>query len=88
VQIVFIWITSLGIPYMLAHPRINLKWKHRLRLLINYFNRNFYQQILFFIIPIYYMSTTLDSPNVFFSCLLEFLPSCPLWTLSMIAIFP
>lgn len=66
VQIIFIWLTSLGVPFVLSHPHISLKWKHRLRLLINYFNRNFYQQILFFLIPIYYMSTTLDSVNVLF----------------------
>jgi len=66
VQIVFIWLSSLGVPALLSHPEIGLKWKHRLRLLINYFNRNFYQQILFFVIPIYYMSTTLDSVNVLF----------------------
>jgi len=66
VQIVFIWLSSLGVPALLSHPGIGLKWKHRLRLLINYFNRNFYQQILFFVIPIYYMSTTLDSLNVLF----------------------
>jgi len=66
VQIIFIWISSLGVPSLLTHKHINFKWKHRLRLLINYFNRNFYQQILFFVIPIYYMSTTLDSANVFF----------------------
>jgi hypothetical protein len=66
VQIIFIWISSLAVPSLLTHKQINFKWKHRLRLLINYFNRNFYQQILFFVIPIYYMSTTLDSANVFF----------------------
>jgi hypothetical protein len=66
VQIVFIWISSLAVPSLLTHKHINFKWKHRLRLLINYFNRNFYQQILFFVIPIYYMSTTLDSINVLF----------------------
>lgn len=66
VQIIFIWLTNLALPFMLSHPHISLKWKHRLRLLINYFNRNFYQQILFFVIPIYYMSTTLDSVNVLF----------------------
>ncbi len=66
VQIIFIWISSLGVPSLLTHTHINLKWKHRLRLLINYFNRNFYQQILFFVIPIYYMSTTIDSANVLF----------------------
>jgi hypothetical protein len=66
VQIIFIWFTSLGIPLLLNQQYISLKWKHRLRLLINYFNRNFYQQILFFVIPIYYMSATLDSLNILF----------------------
>ncbi len=66
VQIIFIWFTSLGVPSLLSHKNIDFKWKHRIRLLSNYFNRNFYQQMLFFVIPIYYMSTTLDSANVFF----------------------
>jgi hypothetical protein len=65
-QIIFIWLTNLGMPLILSHPLLDLKWKHRIRLLINYFNRNIYQQILFFVIPIYYMSTTLDSQNVLF----------------------
>ena len=66
VQIIFIWFTSLGVPSLLTHKNIDFKWKHRIRLLSNYFNRNFYQQMLFFVIPIYYMSATLDSLNVFF----------------------
>jgi hypothetical protein len=66
VQIIFIWFTSLGVPSLLTHKNIDFKWKHRIRLLSNYFNRNFYQQMLFFVIPIYYMSTTLDSLNVLF----------------------
>ncbi len=38
--------------------------------MIHYFNRNFYQQILFFILPIYYASATLRSRNVVFVILL------------------
>jgi hypothetical protein len=33
---------------------------------VNFFNKNFYQQMLFFVLPIYYASTTLGSPNVVF----------------------
>lgn len=66
-QITFIWLSSLGIiPVVLAHPKLDLKWKHRIRLAINYFNRNFYQQLLFFVLPLYYMSTTLWSKNMVF----------------------
>ncbi|MDQ1350256.1 MAG: hypothetical protein QG657_557, partial [Acidobacteriota bacterium] len=65
-QVTFIWLSSLGIPLVLAHPKLDLKWKHRIRLAINYFNRNFYQQLLFFVLPLYYMSTTLWSKNMFF----------------------
>ena len=37
---------------------------HRAQLVINYFNKNFYQQLLFFILPIYWLSTTPGSRNV------------------------
>lgn len=72
VQIIFIWLSSLGAPVLLSHNRLDFKWKHRIRLLINYFNRNFYQQMLFFVLPMYYLSTTLDSPNVIFIILIAF----------------
>lgn len=65
-QIIFIWLSSLGVPFILQYWKLDFKWKHRIRLLFNYFNRNLYQQILFFVIPVYYRSTTLDSPNVIF----------------------
>jgi hypothetical protein len=66
IQITFIWLSSLAIPLILNHRKLNPKWKERIRLLINYFNRNFYQQLLFFVLPIYYMSATLKSKNILF----------------------
>jgi hypothetical protein len=41
-----------------------------MRLVINYFNKNFYQQLLFFLLPIYYASTTFGSRNMLFLILL------------------
>lgn len=69
-QITFVWLSSLAIPLVLAHPKLDLKWKQRIRLTINYFNRNFYQQLLFFVLPIYYVSTTLGSKNMLFIVLI------------------
>ncbi len=69
-EITFIWLSSLAIPLILSHPKIPLKWKQRIRLSINYFNRNFYQQLLFFVLPIYYMSATAGSKNIFFIVLI------------------
>jgi hypothetical protein len=34
--------------------------------LVNYFNKNFYQQMMFFVLPIYYASATLYSRNMIF----------------------
>jgi len=65
-HIAFIWATSFFLPVLLRTTRLSPKWTERLRLVINYFNRNFYQQLLFFVIPIYYASTTLSSRNVAF----------------------
>ena len=65
-EISFIWLSSLAIPVIFNRMNLTSKWKQRIRLLINYFNRNFYQQLLFFVLPIYYMSTTITSLNVFF----------------------
>src|SRR5512147_2139383 len=48
----FIWLSSLFLPKLLDHPRLSERWAARLRLFINYFNKNFYQQVLFFILPI------------------------------------
>ena len=52
------------------HRRIPRPWRRRLRLLINYFQRNFYQQLLFFILPIYYLSATWGAANMLFVLLL------------------
>jgi hypothetical protein len=66
----FIWLSSLCLPWYLNHSRLSDVWTARLQLLINYFNKNFYQQVLFFILPIYYASATLPSRNVVFLLLL------------------
>ncbi len=69
-QLGFIWITSLCLPALAASPRISPAWRSRICLIINYCNKNFYQQLLFFIIPIYYSSATLGSHNLLFMLLL------------------
>jgi hypothetical protein len=60
----FIWATSLVLPFVLRSARLSPTWRGRVRLVVNYFNKNFYQQLLFFILPIYALSTTTDSVNV------------------------
>src|SRR5262245_33963832 len=69
-HIAFIWVSSLCLPRLISHPRVSEQWAARFRLLINYFNKNFYQQVLFFILPIYFASATLPSPNIVFVVLL------------------
>ncbi len=66
----FIWITSLFLPVMVNRPWLTPRWRERFRLVINYFNKNFYQQLLFFLLPIYYASTTFGSRNMIFFLLL------------------
>lgn len=62
----FIWLSSLYLPRLLNQPRLSERWGERLRLLVNFFNKNLYQQMLFFILPIYYGSTTVSSGNILF----------------------
>lgn len=62
----FIWLSSLYLPKLMNHPRLSPAWAERLRLAVNYFNKNFYQQVLFFILPIYYGSATVSSGNIIF----------------------
>ena len=69
-NVAFIWASSLLIPVLAAHPGLPPVWRERLRLLVNYFNRNFYQQILFFILPIYAGSMTFGSANMLFVLIL------------------
>jgi hypothetical protein len=69
-HIAFIWLSSLALPWIADIRRVPQVWHHRLRLLINYFQRNFYQQLLFFILPIYYLSATWGAGNMLFVGLL------------------
>jgi len=69
-HIAFIWISSLCLPRFIDHPGFSAQWAARLRLCINYFNKNFYQQVLFFVLPIYYASATLPSAHIVFVLLL------------------
>lgn len=69
-HIAFIWVSSLFLPLLARIRRLPEKWRRRLRLLINYFQRNFYQQLLFFILPVYYQSATWGAGNMLFVILL------------------
>lgn len=69
-HIAFIWASSLFLPLLARVRRLPEKWRRRLRLLINYFQRNFYQQLLFFILPVYYQSATWGAGNMLFVILL------------------
>jgi Family of unknown function (DUF5924) len=65
VYVALIWLVSLFSPKLLAHPSVAGR-AHWLRLGVNYVSRNFYQQVLFFVLPIYYASATLTSANMLF----------------------
>ena len=65
-QIAFIWVASLIVPALVNRPPQSSRWANRLRLLLNYFSKNFYQQLLFFLLPIYYASATAWSVNMLF----------------------
>lgn len=69
-HIAFIWLSSLFLPRLSRWRRLPEGWHRRLRLLVNYFQRNFYQQLLFFILPIYYLSATWGAGNMLFVALL------------------
>ena len=62
----FIWLSSLLLPKLLRQPWLPVGWAPRLRLVVNYFNKNLYQQALFFVLPIYYASSTFGSGNFLF----------------------
>jgi hypothetical protein len=64
--IAFLWVTSLFVPGLVDQPGHAVRWRGRLRLVINYFHKNFYQQLLFFLLPVYYGSATAWSVNVLF----------------------
>ncbi len=68
-HILFIWTTSLLLNRTAgAGEPASKRWRW-LRVGINYVNKNFYQQILFFILPIYYASATSWSKNMLFVAL-------------------
>jgi hypothetical protein len=62
----FLWVTSLFVPALVDDPARPRPWRGRLRLVINYFHKNFYQQLLFFLLPVYYASATAWSVNLLF----------------------
>ena len=66
----FIWLSSLYLPWLVNRSWLSAAWAERLRLLVNFFNKNLYQQVLFFILPIYFGSATLSSVNFLFVVLL------------------
>jgi len=65
-HIAFLWLASLFVPALVDRPGTAAKWRGRLRLVINYFTKNFYQQLLFFLLPIYYASASAWSANLMF----------------------
>jgi len=69
-HISFIWLSSLLLRSVIESPRLTPRWQTWLRAVINYFNKNFYQQVLFFILPIYYASATFPSRNFAFVVLI------------------
>ncbi len=65
-QIAFIWVASIVVPALVDRPPESSRWANRARLVINYFSKNFYQQLLFFLLPIYYASASAWSWNMLF----------------------
>jgi hypothetical protein len=63
-----IWALSLFLANV-VQPRAGAWWQ-RARFLVNYVNKNLYQQLLFFILPVYAASTTWSSRNVVFLAVL------------------
>jgi hypothetical protein len=59
-----IWTSSLFLAEVVN--RRDGVWSGRVRLAVNYVNKNCYQQLLFFILPIYAGSTTVRSGNLLF----------------------
>jgi len=66
----FIWLSSLLLRRVIESTTLAPKWAGWIRAIINYFNKNFYQQVLFFVLPIYYGSATLAAGNFIFVVLI------------------
>ena len=54
--VAFIWVASFALPRLLRSPRLASRWHRPLQLAVNYFVKNFYQQLLFFVLPVYWAS--------------------------------
>ncbi|HEY7791293.1 MAG TPA: DUF5924 family protein [Vicinamibacterales bacterium] len=68
-QIAFIWATSLILPWIDRRPSLGPRTRWWLRAIATYLNKDFYQQLLFFVLPMYFASATLTSWNVVFLAL-------------------
>lgn len=64
--VAFLWAASLFVPALVDRPEAGTRWRGRVRLVVNYFTKNFYQQLLFFLLPVYYASASAWSPNLVF----------------------
>ncbi len=64
--VAFIWLSSLLLPRLLASRLVPPAWRRPVQFAINYFNKNFYQQLLFFVLPVYWASTTLWTRHAWF----------------------
>lgn len=64
--IAFLWVAGLVVPALVDRPEAGTKWRGRLRLVVNYFTKNFYQQLLFFLLPVYFASASAWSANLVF----------------------
>lgn len=62
----FIWLSTLGFHKVVGAERLSDRWRGRIRAVINHCNKNLYQQVLFFILPIYYNSATFGARNFLF----------------------
>lgn len=67
--IAFIWLSSMALPWLVTRDVLPAGLRAWLQMAVNYFNKNFYQQLLFFVLPLYWASTTFWSPNSWFVAL-------------------
>jgi hypothetical protein len=69
-HITVLWLTSVLLAGVVQRRLDRSPWWRRAQLVINYVNKNLYQQVLFFILPVYYASATGWSANMAFVVLL------------------
>lgn len=65
-----IWLSSLLLPRLAPLASLEPQPQSLVRLIVNYLNKNLYQQLLFFVLPLYYASATFGSINLLFVLLL------------------